>query len=249
MTTLSRLRGPTIFEAEVDSTNDVVAARARLGAPEGLIVVAETQTQGRGRQGRTWHSPAGSGLYVSVLFRPPAEAARLLSLAGGVAIGEAVRDSTGLAVELKWPNDLLAPGGKRKLAGILVEGSAEGSRIDYVVFGFGINIRPGAYPADLRNQATSIEEELGRAVDPSMVLEHSIAALDRRYDDLLSGRTAAILARWTELCPRARGAKVQWADGAAARAGITDGIDETGALLVVTPQGRERVISGDVTWL
>lgn len=249
MTTLKRLRGPRIVETEVGSTNDVVAARAQQGAPEGLVVVAETQTQGRGRHGRRWHSPAGSGLYVSVLFRPPVAAARLLSLAGGVAICEAVRESTGLAAEIKWPNDLLAPGGKRKLAGILVEGSAEGDRIEHVVFGYGINVRPGAYPPDLRNQASSLEEELGRAVDPAVVLEHTLAALDRRYDDLLAGRSDAILARWVELCPRARGAKVEWTTGASTRTGTTDGLDAAGALLVLTPQGRERIVSGDVKWL
>jgi BirA family biotin operon repressor/biotin-[acetyl-CoA-carboxylase] ligase len=105
----------------VSSTNDLIAEHGARGAAEGLVIVAESQTAGRGRFSRVWHSPPGSGLYVSVLLRPETRVVPLLTLAGGVAICEAVRESTGLQAVIKWPNDLLAPDGRRKLAGILVE--------------------------------------------------------------------------------------------------------------------------------
>lgn len=232
---------------EVGSTNDIVAARAAAGEPEGLVVVADEQTSGRGRHGRSWHSPAGTGLYVSVLLRPPVQESSLLTLAGGVALCESLRESTGLATEIKWPNDLLAPGGTRKLGGILVEGSATGSRLEYAVLGFGVNLRASAYPAEIRDRATSLEEELGRAVDAETVLSLALDALDRRYDDLLAGRGDAVLSRWLELTPGARGAQVEWSAQGALRSGVTEGIDRTGALLVRTATGMERIVSGEVT--
>jgi BirA family biotin operon repressor/biotin-[acetyl-CoA-carboxylase] ligase len=244
---MKRIGREIVHESEVASTNDVVAARAARGEAEGFVLVAGSQTAGRGRHGRTWHSPPGSGLYVSVLLKPPPGAVGLLTLAGGVALCEAVRESTALAVEIKWPNDLLAPGGKRKLAGILVESSASGSRVDYAVFGFGINVRPGAYPAEIRDRATSLEEELGRPVDPSSVLSFALSALDRRYGDLLEGRADDVLARWLELAPGARGARVEWNVDGVLRAGTTAGIDAAGALLVRTPAGVDRIVSGEVT--
>ncbi len=243
-----RFGANTIRHGEVTSTNDIVAARAAHGAAEGLVVVAESQTAGRGRLGRSWHSPPGSGLYVSVLLRPEAAVVRLLTLAGGVAICEAIGESTGFQAIIKWPNDLLAPVGRRKLAGILVEGSSTSSRVDYAVFGFGLNVRAGAYPPEIRGRATSLEEELGRAVDADVVLDSCLAALERRYRDLEEGRTAAVLARWSELAPDARGTRLEWMRGEAVRRGVSAGIDATGALLVQTDEGMERIVSGEVTW-
>lgn len=244
---MKRLPRQIVRLHEVGSTNDIVAARAAAGEPEGLVVVAEEQTAGRGRHGRSWHSPAGSGLYVSVLLRPPVHESSLLTIAAGVALCDALRESTGLATEIKWPNDLLAPGGTRKLGGILVEGSATGSRLEYAVLGFGINLRASAYPAEIRNRATSLEEELGRPVEAETVLSFALDALDRRYDDLREGRGDAVLSRWLELTPGARGAQVEWSNQGTVRSGVTEGIDRTGALLVRTATGVERIVSGEVT--
>lgn len=234
--------------AEVSSTNDIAAEQGARGAAEGLIIIAESQTAGRGRFSRSWHSPPGSGLYVSVLLRPATEVAALLTLAAGVALCEAVRESTGLQPRIKWPNDLLAPGGTRKLAGILVEGSATGGRVEYVVLGFGLNIRASVYPPDLVGRATSIEEELGRPVDGVHVLDCSLAALARRYDDLHEGRRDEMLARWSELAPEARGTRIEWVRDGQPLRGVSAGIDADGALLARTGQGIERIVSGEVTW-
>jgi BirA family biotin operon repressor/biotin-[acetyl-CoA-carboxylase] ligase len=186
---------------------------------------------------------------VSVLLRPRTDIAGLLTLTGGVALAEAVRECTGLAVDIKWPNDLLAPGDGRKLAGILVEGSASGGRLEQAVFGYGINVRRGAYPPDVRARATSLEEELGRTIDPTQLLVFTLAALDRRYEDLLDGRAAAVLTRWQELAPRACGATIEWQEQDVVRRGVTAGIAEDGALLVRTPAGLQRIVAGDLTWV
>lgn len=249
MTSFRRLGAVVQYETEVSSTNDFVAARAARGAAEGLVVVAESQTAGRGRLGRSWHSPPGSGLYVSVLLRPEASAVPLLTLAGGVALCDGVRESTGLTAVIKWPNDLLAADGKRKLAGILVEGSAAGGRLEYAVFGYGINLRPSAYPAEIRDRVTSLEEELGRGVDTALVLEATLDALNRRYQDLIDGRSDDVLRRWMELSPGARGARVEWSAAGVTRRGVTAGVDGSGALLIRADGQEERIVAGEVRWL
>src|SRR5439155_4982688 len=155
---------------------------------EGTVVLADAQTAGRGRRGREWFSPPGSGLYVSVVLRPGRSlsgstdrATRLLTLAAGVALVEAVETATGLAVDLKWPNDLYV--GRHKLAGILAEGAGDAN--DAIVLGYGINVRAAAYPPELRDRATSLESELGRSVDRARLFVESLASVARRYDDLL----------------------------------------------------------------
>ena len=153
---------------------------AATGDNEGAVVVADEQTAGRGRRGHAWFSPAGSGLYVSVVLMPararvePMRATLLLTLAAGVALAEAIETETGLNVDLKWPNDIYV--GRRKLAGVLAEGTGRGSAVDVVVLGYGINLRTAAYPPELADRATSLESEIGRVVDRQSVL---VATLDR----------------------------------------------------------------------
>lgn len=232
--------------ASTPSTNDVAAS-----LPEGSVVVADEQTAGRGRRGRTWFSPPGSGLYVSVVLAPtrasqPVRATALLTLAAGVALAEAIEASTGLQIDLKWPNDLYV--GRRKLGGILAEANTTGGPVASVVVGFGINIGRAAYPPDLAGRATAIEVELGRTADRDRVLETSLAALARRYDDLLAGRFDDILDAWRGRAPNAAGARVTWMSGAGPVDGVTRGIDEDGALLVDVGARRERVIAGEIVW-
>jgi len=220
---------------------------------EGLVVVAAEQTSGRGRRGHTWFSPAGSGLYVSVVLAPattrsdPARATALLTLAAGVALAEGVEQATGLRVDLKWPNDLQVS--RRKLAGILAESSGTGGTSDTVVVGYGINVLATAFPPELGDRATSLESELGRAIDHYHLLAETLAALSRRYEDLLAGRFDAILDAWRRLAPAASGARVAWTTNAGTASGVTAGIDDLGALLVRVGGGVERIVSGEVIWL
>src|SRR5688572_22164474 len=154
---------PAYFFSETTSTNDVAAALAERGAPEGATVIACAQSLGRGRFGRKWFSPPGAGLYISVVFRDP-RVVPLLTLAGGVAAADGIRAATGLPVSLKWPNDVIVEGGvarggvkSRKLAGVLAEASSAVDGVHHVVLGVGINLRPAAYPPEIADRATSIE--------------------------------------------------------------------------------------------
>lgn len=238
------------YYREVGSTNDVAASRAAAGASEGAVVIAGAQTAGRGRLGRTWFSPPGSGLYVSVVLRPPnASLAAQTTLAASVGIAEGIAESTGLVPEIKWPNDLLAPATHRKLCGILVESSANGGGLEYAILGYGLNVRPAAYPPEVRDRAGSLEEELGRAVNPAALLVGTLAGLARRYNELVGGAAERVLARWQELAPRSRGTAVEWQAAGGVRRGVSAGIDGTGALLVRTANGIERVVSGEVRWV
>ena len=251
---LGRLGTSITYFPVIGSTNDVAATLAIHSAHEGAIVIADTQTAGRGRRGRDWYSPPGSGLYVSVVLRPGQSlggsgdrATRLLTLAAGVALVEAVETATGLAVDLKWPNDLYVA--RHKLAGILAE--AAGGPDEPIVLGYGINVGAAAYPPELRDRATSLESELGRHVDRALLLAESLASLARRYDDLLEGRFDAILDAWRARAPGSTGARVAWTAGttaSGAASGVTAGIDEDGALLVLVGDRIERIVAGEVTW-
>ena len=242
---LGRLASTLLFFESVESTNDVALERTA----EGLVVVADRQTAGRGRRGPSGFSPPGSGLYVSVVLAPassrvdPARATMLMTLAAGVALAEGVAAATGLQVDLKWPNDLYVS--RRKLAGILAEGAADGT----VVLGYGINVAATAFPPELGDRATSLESELGRAVDRPNVLVETLAALSQRYEDLLAGRFDAILGAWRLHAPAASGARVSWATNAGTQSGITAGVDDNGALLVKSSDRIERIVAGEIKWL
>jgi BirA family biotin operon repressor/biotin-[acetyl-CoA-carboxylase] ligase len=257
---------------ETVSTNDLAGRLAGVGAPEGTVVVAGTQTGGRGRRGRQWFSPPGAGLYVSVILRPAQTEARspirraspisLLSLAAAVAVAEGLRGVTGLGIGIKWPNDLVigrkgpaipmpaagpAPAA-RKVAGILAEAVCGGGLADHVVLGFGINLSPTTYPADLADRVTDLSTELGAPVARGPILAHVLVALLSRYGDFVEGREEAVRSRWRELSPSSEGSLVRWIEQGRRCEGTSAGIDRDGALLVRTSAGMTRLTAGDVTW-
>jgi BirA family transcriptional regulator, biotin operon repressor / biotin---[acetyl-CoA-carboxylase] ligase len=240
---LGRLGTTLAFFPSIGSTNDAAMAVAR----EGAVVIADEQTEGRGRRGHAWFSPAGSGLYVSVVLTPararvdPRRATALLTLAAGVALAEGLQSSVSLSVDLKWPNDLYVA--RRKVGGILAEATR-----DTVVLGYGLNVHTVACPPELRDRATSIESELGRPVDRLNVLVETLAALARRYDDLLEGRFDAILEAWRRRAPSAHGTLVTWSAPSGVQSGITIGIDDGGALLVRVDDRVERIVGGELIW-
>ena len=250
---LGRLASSISYFPTIGSTNDAASALAAGGAHEGAVVIAETQTAGRGRRGRRWCSPPGSGLYVSLVLTPcrarlaPDRAAALTTLAAGLALAEAVEAATGLRPDIKWPNDLLV--GRRKVAGILAEGVAGPARtIESIVLGYGINVGQTAFAPELGDRATSLELELGRPVDRAMLCAETLAACATRYDDLLDGRFDAILACWRARAPGSRGARVTWDTPSGRQSGITAGVDDHGALLVRGGDCVERILGGEVSW-
>lgn len=243
---LGPFAGRVHHRPRVGSTNDVAAELAAAGAPHGTVVVADEQTAGRGRHGNRWFSPPGSGLYVSVLLRtdtPP-----VLTLAAGVAAAEALARTAGLDVLLDWPNDVVVDtvGGRRKVAGILAEASTAGDRVDRVVVGLGVNLRDGAWPPDVASRAASVEGLTGRPVAAAALLVELLAALAARCAEVESGRVAALLRRWEALAPSSRGAAVEWSEGPVRRRGVTEGVDEQGALIVRVGGRRERLSGGEV---
>lgn len=247
-----RFGEPVVFLTETGSTNDVAAGLAERGAPEGAMVVALAQTAGRGRLGRDWFSPAGAGLYVSVVCRHP-QVVPVLTLAGGVAVADGIRRATGLPVVITWPNDVVVeaagPGRRRKIAGVLAEGSTGGGGLQYVVLGFGINLRPAAYPPSIARRATSIEAELGREANAGAVLAETLSVLNGHVSEVANGNPGPLLDRWRRLAPSAVGARIEWSPDGRSRRGVTTGIDEHGALLVRVNDRIERIIAGELTWL
>jgi BirA family transcriptional regulator, biotin operon repressor / biotin---[acetyl-CoA-carboxylase] ligase len=242
---LAPLVSTVMYLPTTPSTNDI-AAQYATAEHEGLVVLADEQTAGRGRRGHTWHSPPLAGLYVSVVLAPsrardPRRAKGLLTIAAGLAIAEAIHSATEIAPEIKWPNDLLIRG--RKVCGMLAEASTE------VVLGYGINVARTAYPAEFADHATSLETELGRPADRALVFAESLAALARRYRDLLDGRFDAILDGWRARAPGSAGVLVAWNTSTGPQTGTTVGIDDAGALLVRVGDRLERLTAGEISEL
>lgn len=230
----------------VPSTMDVAAALAAEGAPHGVVVAAHQQTAGRGRRGSTWQSPPGAGLYFSIIVRPTfakpaASNLSLITLAAGVGVRDGIAAATGLAADLKWPNDLLV--NRRKLSGILAEGHALGTPAQAVVIGVGVNLEQAAYPTEVSARATSLDGELGRAIDRDHVFTAILRALCDRLA-AIDARPGDILQAWRAASPSAVGTGVEWQG----HRGVTAGIDDGGALLVRTSTGVERIIAGDIHW-
>jgi len=248
----TRFAGNIRFFESIHSTNTHAMAEADAGAPDGMVYVADEQTAGRGRGAHAWASPPGTGLYVSVLLRPrlaPADAL-WLSLAAGLAVHDAVERVTSLKADLRWPNDLLF--GRRKFCGILSEMNAEVTRIRHMVIGIGINVLQQAFPPELRDLATSLYIETGREWPRQELLMAILEALNGEVNALTatdSGKigqaTASILKRLERASSWIRGKRV-YVEEQDGYAGVTEGLDPRGFLLIRTPEGLKTVYSGGV---
>ena len=239
----------TVLET-VDSTNSLAKRQALQGAPHGTVYVSDEQTGGRGRQGRSFISPRGKGLYLSVLLRPacaPAEVAHVTAMAG-VAACDAVEAAAGVRPGIKWTNDLLL--GEKKLAGILSELSVEweSSTLEYLVIGIGINCAqlPGDFPEELREKAGSLLSETGSKPDRDLLAAALIRRLGDLSRELLTGK-----AQWLQQYARdcvTIGRKVRILRQGRERLGTATGIDENGALIVRYETGETGVVfSGEVS--
>jgi BirA family biotin operon repressor/biotin-[acetyl-CoA-carboxylase] ligase len=232
--------------ADTASTNDEAMRRGREGAPHGLVVLADTQSRGRGRQGHVWHSPPGENLYVSMLLRLELPPMRVppLTLAAGVAVCDTVT-ALGVPASLKWPNDVLVREGG-KVAGILTEMSTRGMRADCVVVGIGLNVNTAAFPPELPN-ATSLRRARGGApFDRAEVAARLLAALEERFERFVAEPTRLLADAW-----RARshvfGQRLRVSSEGVTFEGVARDLDDDGALLLETDAGeRVRVIAGEV---
>lgn len=237
----------------VDSTNREALDLARGGAPGGSLVCAEEQSAGKGRTGRSWFSPRGTGLYASLVVRPARDRERwpLLAHVAAVSLYDAISACVvGMAarrldIDLKWPNDVLLGG--RKCAGILLESLPAGEGAPAVVVGVGIDVHPGSVPAQLEGEAVTVDEMAGRAVPRRLLLVTFLYHFQKGYRAFEAGDDAGILEGWKARSSMWDGAPVWILEGEGRRAAVTSGLDETGALLVRTEAGAlETVIAGDI---
>ena len=225
---------PRVHHRVADSTNERAKELAATGAPHGTVVTADEQTAGRGRQGRAWSAPRRAAVLMSVIVRDLGDSAAMLPLAAAVAACEACESVSGVRCEIKWPNDVWVDG--RKLAGILVEARPTAG---WAVVGIGLNVSTteDEFPAELRETATSLRAAAGVAPSVEDVLEALLGALDR----WLGAPPAEVLNAWRTR-DALRGKQLRWENGS----GVAAGIDDSGALIVDTPSGRETLDAGEV---
>lgn len=231
----------------VGSTNDVALELGHSGEPNGSVVLAEQQTAGRGRVGRSWHSEKARGIYMSVLLRPaitPAEAP-LITLAAGVAARDAVAEAAGLTPDVRWPNDLILNG--KKAGGILTEMHAEPDRVRFVVVGVGINVNHETMPAELRSTATSLRIETGRSHSRAELVVRLLHRLDAYYSQFIRQGAEPILRRFAEVSSYCEGKRVRVATARETFLAVTAGLEPSGVLRVRRENGTiEPVLAGDV---
>lgn len=243
----TRIKYSVHYVRSCTSTQGIAKSLAELGAPEGLVVIAEEMSQGRGRLGRKWYALKG-GLWVSILLRPKyLRALQLLSLVSGLSVVKALSKMLSISdVKLKWPNDVLYD--EKKLAGILVEGSVEADEVHYVIVGIGINVNNDV-PKEIENLAISLKAMLGHEIPRVPLLRSLIKEFDTLYDELITGNTGKIINEWTRYSSTI-GRKVKVITYGEVIEGIAKGLRSDGSLIVVDDYGKKRIVyAGDVIHL
>jgi BirA family transcriptional regulator, biotin operon repressor / biotin---[acetyl-CoA-carboxylase] ligase len=244
-------QGEIRYFDQTDSTNLRAKAMAAAGAPEGTLIIAEEQTEGRGRRGRNWFSPPGDGIYMSLIIRPailPQEAPRFALLTAAV-VAEAVREITLLETRIKWPNDILVGG--RKLGGILTEVSMEMDKVEYMIVGLGLNVNLAreAFPPDLRELGTSIRAETGRSLPRLPLVRRILEIFEETYEEYQRQGFAAIRERWQAFTDMT-GRRVAVDTLGRRLTGEVVDFDEDGYLVVREHNGDlVRIFSGDVSFI
>ncbi len=233
---------------KTDSTNRVAMELAYAGEAEGTVVLAEEQSAGRGRSGRSWHSERGTGIYITLILRPklsPVQAP-LLTMLAGLSVHEAVLAQTGLNTELKWPNDLLLGG--KKLGGILTEMHAEPSQVRFVIVGIGINVNQEKFPAELSAIATSLRKESDKQQSRLELLVRLLRQFESDYNRFLREGAPFVVKRFEQVSTFASGRRVRVDTGREVYLGTTCGLSPEGLLLVKRDDGKEStIIAGDVS--
>jgi len=239
-----------IYLESATSTNDYAAELSRKrDDTDGIVVIADSQSRGKGRLGRAWISPPGVNLYFTVMLKPPfpPSEASLLTMAAAVATINAVREYTGLPAEVKWPNDILIDG--RKAGGILLEMRSDKNRINMLAVGIGLNVNMSLheFPEDLRSSATSLKVEKGEDVDRMGLLGTILEELEKTYKIILRGNKRALINKWIRLnCTL--GHEITAKDRDRVISGIAEDVNEMGGLIIRTSDGKVETLSaGEVT--
>lgn len=240
--------GRTVYFDATDSTNAQAKRLAEAHAPHGTLVVSDRQDGGKGRRGRSWASPSGVGIWMSLILRPEIapSSASMLTLAAALAVREGIREETGLSPLIKWPNDLVLNG--KKICGILTEMSTELMEIQYVITGIGINVNQREFPSEIRDTATSLSLEAGRCFRRSSLIAAILKAFEKDYAAFLKTGDLSLLLEEYNACLVNRGKEVCILDPSGEYRAVAEGIDESGSLLVTLPDGtRREIISGEVS--
>jgi BirA family transcriptional regulator, biotin operon repressor / biotin---[acetyl-CoA-carboxylase] ligase len=232
---------------KTDSTNRVALELGHAGEPEGAVVLAEEQTAGRGRAGRTWLSERAAGIYLTLLLRPklaPVQAP-LLTMMAGLSAHATVQAMTGLKVDLKWPNDVLIRG--KKAGGILTEMHAEPEQIRFVAVGIGLNVNQEKFPGELASLATSLRVETGKPQSRLELLVRLLREFESDYNRFVHEGVASVVKRFEVLSSYAHGKRVRVTNGTESYLGTTAGLGPEGLLQVERDDGRVvTVIAGDL---
>ncbi len=236
---------------ETSSTSDVASALASGGTQEGTVIVADRQTEGRGRMGRSWESAPGVGILMSLVLRPripPMDVPRI-TITSAVAVSELLKEEVGLDAPIEWPNDIVVSG--KKVCGILTEMVAEQDRVESVILGIGLNVNHTEkhFSPELRETATSLYIEGGAKRDRTALLQRLLERLEQLYDMLQEGRFEEIVARWSANS-YTLGRRVRCAADGRPVEGIAESLASDGALVVRTDDGTVRQITcGDVLYI
>jgi len=238
-----------IYLNETDSTNTRAKELAAQGAPEGTLVIAEKQTEGRGRRGRSWFSPPGGGIYFSLILRPvlsPTETPRI-TLMTAVVLAETLISLMKLKLRIKWPNDILVNG--KKLAGILTEISTEMDEVNYIIVGLGLNVNTQLedLPREIKKTATSILIETGKQFPRVKLIQHYLKLYEKYYDMFKKNDFEPIMKRWRELADII-GKQIRVDVIGKTHIGKVVDVDNDGVLILKDNQGKlQRIFSGDAT--
>ena len=236
------------YHDSLGSTNVRAKLLAEEGAPEGTLVVADAQTSGRGRRGRSWTSPAGKNLYFTLLLRPDfiPDKAPMLTLVMALAVQKAIEETCGCKAGIKWPNDIVLNG--KKITGILTEMSVQSDYIDNVVIGVGVNVKAQEFTPELSDKAASLEAELKKSISRALLLEKIMEHFEHDYALFLKKLDLSLLMEEYNACLVNLGREVQVLEPAGAYNGMAEGINEKGELMVRLPDGRiKEIYAGEVS--
>ena len=232
------------YHMETGSTMDDARSLARDGSPEGVVVIAEQQGRGRGRFSRTWVSPPGLNLYLTVVLRPDKSHLPFMNMAATLAMHQVASQATVLPVSVKWPNDVRIDG--RKVSGILIETEFEGEKLDHALVGIGLNVNldVSGYP-EIAETATSLRTAAGREFDRNDILLAELRSLEDWYGRVAKGES--LTTRWAEtLETLGKQVQLRWRDSTIE--GIAESVDDSGNLVVLQRDGsRVRAVAGEVT--
>ncbi len=231
------------FLPETDSTNaEIIRHLSSHPSEEGLVVIADCQTGGKGRSGRVWHSAPGTGIYLSMLIRPDLLQLPIVTLMAGLATTLAVNEFIPQPAQLKWPNDLLL--NDKKIAGVLCEYHA--TKVPAVIIGIGINVNHTQFPADIKDIATSLKLESGIETNRTTLIKQLVAQLDFQYSELKNNKVQALIDNWTRHSDLF-GKSISISKGDQNITGKAVRLDNMGRLVILNESGKEIVLdSGEV---